>query len=347
MPAASAPAPIYVDTQHDDMVHDAQLDYYGVKLATSSSDRTVKIYNVSSTAYEHAATLTGADGPVWQVSWAHPKFGVILACACFDGSMLIFQETRPRDWTLVHAAKQLHESSVNSVAFCPHEFGLMCAGASSDGRVSVLTHQSDNTWSVEYIRDNALGVNAVSWAPYGAYYGASSSNNNNHDGDDDDHDENEEDEQPRLVTGGCDNRIRFWIKHKDTGLWVHDEKSNSFGTEVSHTDWVRDVAWAPCILPNVNVVASCSEDRRVIIWTQTNGAGQEWKPTLLHTFDSPVWRLSWSVTGHMLAVSSGDNDVTLWKSGLDGVWTQMDTTVEESTTAQNPAAAAAPPPAQG
>ena len=30
-------APIYVDTQHDDMVHDAQLDYYGTKLATSSS----------------------------------------------------------------------------------------------------------------------------------------------------------------------------------------------------------------------------------------------------------------------------------------------------------------------
>jgi hypothetical protein len=29
--------PIYVDTQHDDMVHDAQLDYYGTKLATSSS----------------------------------------------------------------------------------------------------------------------------------------------------------------------------------------------------------------------------------------------------------------------------------------------------------------------
>ena len=31
--------PIYVDTQHDDMVHDAQLDYYGAKLATSSSGK--------------------------------------------------------------------------------------------------------------------------------------------------------------------------------------------------------------------------------------------------------------------------------------------------------------------
>ena len=31
------PGPIYVDTQHEDLVHDAQLDYYGCKLATSSS----------------------------------------------------------------------------------------------------------------------------------------------------------------------------------------------------------------------------------------------------------------------------------------------------------------------
>lgn len=30
-------APIYVDTQHEDMVHDAQPDFYGAKLATASS----------------------------------------------------------------------------------------------------------------------------------------------------------------------------------------------------------------------------------------------------------------------------------------------------------------------
>ena len=35
--AAPAPGPIVIDTQHDDMVHDSQLDYYGTKLATASS----------------------------------------------------------------------------------------------------------------------------------------------------------------------------------------------------------------------------------------------------------------------------------------------------------------------
>ena len=32
-----------METQHGDMVHDAQLDYYGKKLATCSSDRTIKV----------------------------------------------------------------------------------------------------------------------------------------------------------------------------------------------------------------------------------------------------------------------------------------------------------------
>jgi hypothetical protein len=36
-PLDATPGPIYIDTQHEDMVHDAQMDYYGAKLATCSS----------------------------------------------------------------------------------------------------------------------------------------------------------------------------------------------------------------------------------------------------------------------------------------------------------------------
>jgi len=187
----------------------------------------------------------------------------------------------------------------------------MAAAASSDGRVSVLTHQPDNSWAVEYIQDNPLGVNAVSWAPQGAYYDETATAE----------DDPNAVEYPRLVTGGCDNRIRFWLQ-QENGQWQEDT-SASVSKELSHSDWVRDVAWAPSILPNVNVVASCAEDRTVLIWTQS-GRNVEWKPKLLNKFDAPVWRVSWSVTGHMLAVSSGDNDVTLWKASMDGSWTQME-----------------------
>jgi len=315
MTQEAEPGRIYVDTQHEDLVHDAQLDYYGCRLATCSSDRTIKIYNVSETSYELSATLQGHEGPVWQVSWSHPKFGVLLASCSFDGSIFIHREIRPRDWSLVHVARRIHESSVNGVAFAPHEYGLKVAAASSDGRVSIITCQNDDDWSLEYIEDNALGVNSVSWAPSGAY-----------------HDENspEAAECPRLVTGGCDNRIRFW-KLQESGQWCEDSQS-PVSKDLCHSDWVRDVAWAPPLLPNVNMAASCSEDRTVLIWTQ-NGLNEEWKAILLHTFDSPVWRVSWSVTGHMLAVSSGDNDVSLWKAGVDGSWSQMSTVEDTDETA--------------
>jgi hypothetical protein len=31
-------------------------------------------------------------GPVWQISWAHPKFGTLLASCSYDGSVIIHKE---------------------------------------------------------------------------------------------------------------------------------------------------------------------------------------------------------------------------------------------------------------
>jgi len=33
-----------------------------------------------------------------------------------------------------------------------------------------------------------------------------------------------------------------------------------------------------------------------------------------------TWRVSWSLSGNVLAVSGGDNKVTLWKEDLKGNW---------------------------
>jgi protein transport protein SEC13 len=252
----------------------------------------------------------------------------ILASCGFDGAVLIHRETRPMDWQILYAGRHLHESSVNSVAFCPPEHGLMVAAASSDGRVSIISHAPDNSWSTEYIQDNPLGVNAVSWAPTGAFQDESTSSGAGGSSGSPDEVVND---PPRLVTGGCDNKIRFWIQDTSEGKWVEDT-SFSVAKDLGHTDWVRDVAWSPVIVPGVNTVASCSEDRTVLIWTQ-NGPKNEFKAELLHAFDAPVWRVSWSVTGNILAVSSGDSNVTLWKQGIDGKWYQMES-VEDRTPQQ-------------
>lgn len=134
---------VAIDTQHDDMIHDSQFDYYSKRLATCSSDKTIKIFDVSGDMYHNSATLRGHEGPVWQVAWAHPKFGVILASCSYDGTVIIHRETTPNSWTTVYQHR-FHESSVNSISWAPHEYGLILACASSDGRVSILEHKDDN-----------------------------------------------------------------------------------------------------------------------------------------------------------------------------------------------------------
>lgn len=56
----------------------------------------------------------------------------------------------------------------------------------------------------------------------------------------------------------------------------------------------------------------------MVIWTSDDNV--TWTPTILHTFDDVVWSVSWSLTGNILAVSGGDNKVSLWRENNEGQW---------------------------
>lgn len=45
----------------------------------------------------------------------------------------------------------------------------------------------------------------------------------------------------------------------------------------------------------------------MIIWNKTKET--TWIPRVLHTFDDVIWHVSFNVTGSVLAVSGGDNEV--------------------------------------
>jgi protein transport protein SEC13 len=116
----------------------------------------------------------------------------------------------------------------------------------------------------------------------------------------------------KLATGGCDNLIKIWV--------FKDEKWEEEGEALEgHSDWVRDVAFAPNIGASYNVLASCSQDKKVIIWYE-DGNTNQWTKKELPVFNDALWRVSWSITGQVLAVSCGDNKVTLWKEDLKGDW---------------------------
>jgi protein transport protein SEC13 len=131
-----------IETLHEDMVHDCQFDYYSKKLATCSSDRTIKIFDVTGDIYHCSANLNNVhDGPVWQVAWAHPKFGVILASCSYDGSVVIQREQSQANWIRLYEHK-VPDASVNSIAWAPHEFGLILACAASDGKIYIIEYKN-------------------------------------------------------------------------------------------------------------------------------------------------------------------------------------------------------------
>lgn len=290
---------VTIGNAHDDLIHDAVLDYYGKRLATSSSDKTIKIFEIEGTEnYKLITTLTGHEGPVWQVSWAHPKFGSILATCSYDGKALIWKEQpETQQWSII-AEHSVHQASVNSVSWAPHELGAVLLCTSSDGKVSVVDFNDDGTTSHVIFDAHAIGVNSASWAPI--------TNNSGKDA-------TSLKQQRRFVTCGSDNL---------TKIWKFDPSKNSYIEEATlegHTDWVRDCAWSPSILIR-SFIATASQDRTVLIWSQDKDG--VWQKQLLteEKFPDVCWRCSWSLSGNILAVSGGDNKVSLWKENLQGKW---------------------------
>jgi protein transport protein SEC13 len=214
---------------------------------------------------------------------------------------------------------------VNSIAWAPPELGLHLACASSDGYVSILSHRAqDDGWDVHKGLRCPGGATAVSWAP-----GSSAT--------------------PMLATAGCDGNVRLWQGRVVAGgvgggssgsssssgsgsgsalAWEEvASKVLSFSQDKPPTgsaaEWARDVAWCPAGgAPGAGgaqqqLLAACSDGGRVLLWRSGDAFSA---PAQLPPFGHPVWRLSWSPTGRLLAVTCGDNSVTLWKEDMAGTW---------------------------
>lgn len=296
-----------IDSNHDDLVHDAQANYLGTRLATCGADSKVKIFELNGSESKLLVELNGHEGPVWGLDWAHPEFDDLLATCSYDRKVIIWKETNG-DWQK-HSEHKQHDSSVNCVQWAPREYGLMLACASSDGSISVLRYTDDGDWESRKIpQAHSHGVNAISWAPPISSVSTIYKNT----------------EAPdtstmsrsilikRFVSGGCDSLAKIWRYREEEETWVEEK------TLEAHSDWVRDVAWAPSIGLSKWFIATCSQDKKVIIWTNELGpSGHEWESKILN-FENVVWHVSWSVLGNILAVSSGDNQVSLFKESMSG-----------------------------
>lgn len=284
---------VTIPDAHEDLIHDAVLDYYGKKLATASSDKTIKIFEIDGENYKLVETLASHEGPVWQVAWAHPQFGTILASCSYDGKAIIWKVLPETNQWAIIAEHTIHQGSVNSVSWAPHELGAVLLCTSSDGKVSVVDFNENGTTSHVVFEAHSIGVNSASWAP------VTTSKDGQH--------------QRRFVTCGSDNLAKIWVFDAAIGNYVEEARL------AGHTDWVRDVAWSSSVLVR-SYIATASQDRTVLIWSQDESGTWQKQPLTEERFPDVCWRASWSLSGNILAVSGGDNKITLWKENLQGKW---------------------------
>jgi protein transport protein SEC13 len=320
-----------IETQHGDIIHDTQFDYYGRYVATCSSDKTVRVFRAADN--QPVATLVGHSSPVWMVGWAPPEFGSALASCSYDGKVIIWKEAQPQ-WRPSHVISNAHTGSVNAISWSSASransnqqgAGVALASAGSDGKV-VVTSCIGGVWNEGV---NVAPPGATAAHPTGALCVSFAM----------DSPSIEPEQGPTatfLASGGCDANIRIFAH---IGSPASDSNNNSSWTVLStisgaHGDWVRDVAFSPDSSSRWLTLASCSEDKTVIVRrtlrekaeaavASGNGAPIEWEKSQPVALPSAVWRLSWSPDGSMLLATTGDSQAFLLKPGPNfaDAWTK-------------------------
>ena len=124
--------------------------------------------------------------------------------------------------------------------------------------------------------------------------------------------------QKRIVSGGNDKHVKIW-EFREGDLPPREQ------TIGQHDDWVRDVAWCSSIGLQFDMIASCSEDKACKVWKHDQKTKDKpWSETKI-TFKEnvPLWKVSWSQVGNLLAVSGGDNQVHIMSEETTGDWKEI------------------------
>jgi WD40 repeat protein len=283
-------------TGHDDSVLSVAWSPDGNRLASSSVDQTITIWDVSNG--QALTTLQGHTASVLSVAWSPD--GNRLASGSLDQRVIIWDVASGQALTTL----QGHTASVLSVAWSPD--GNRLASGSLDGTVIIwdvasgqalttLQGHTASVWSVAWspdgnrlasgsvdqtvmiwdiasgralttLRGHSASVSSVAWSPDGS----------------------------QLASGSSDRTVIVWNVANGQGL----------ATLRGHTDWVRSIAWSP----DGGQLASASLDQTIIVWDVSSSQAL----TTLRGHTDSVWSVAWSPDGSQLASGSVDRTVIIW-----------------------------------
>ncbi|KAK8380961.1 hypothetical protein O3P69_008106 [Scylla paramamosain] len=306
-----------LNAEHKDLIHDVAFDFYGRRMATCSSDQSVKIWDLNEEReWVCTASWKTHCGSVWKVTWAHPEFGQIIATCSFDRTAAIWEESVSDSGRGIHstwikrAGLVDSRTSVTDIKFAPKIQGLQLATCSAGGVVRIYEApdvMNLNQWSPQYEINCKLQCSCISWNPSPSRLHA-----------------------PLIAVGSDDPNTSSGPKVFIYEFSANTHKWNRVDSLVSISDPVHDLAFAPNLGRSYHLLGIATKDVRVVTLrpvkqesAQSQGNSMSFEVRQAGQFDdhnSTVWRVSWNATGTILASSGDDGCVRLWKANYLDIW---------------------------
>ncbi|GFO07054.1 hypothetical protein PoB_003355900 [Plakobranchus ocellatus] len=310
-----------IASEHKDLIHDVSFDFHGRRMATCSSDHTVKVWDLDENEqWQCTASWKSHSGSVWRVTWAHPEFGQVLATCSFDRTAAVWEElsseagatgrtgAKSSNTWIKKAGLVDSRTSVTDIRFAPKHLGLQLATCSAEGTVRIyeaVDVMNLSTWPVQHEFNCNLCLSCLSWNPsrmHPPMIAVGSDNSDNSAGG-------------KVIIYECNDAARRWEKVE---------------TIFKVTEPVHDVRFAPNLGRSYHLLAVAAKDLTILSLKNikkdgnpNSGGVSKFETRQVGCFDdheSVVWRVSWNITGTILASSGDDGCVRLWKANYLDNW---------------------------
>lgn len=344
---------------HDELIHDLNYDFYGKRIATCSSDQTIKVFekiepSIQQQSHPAPDSIEALqNSPEWElvdswkahrttivkVAWASPEFGQVIASCSYDGTLKIFEED-PRElkksgrrW-INRATITEFNGPVYDMAFAPSHLGLKIASIDYDGIFRVHEAMDPNNlqnWTLQPPDEKLMTSPAsksrqsafsLSWCPSMFF--------------------------KEFIAVAAQNQAYIYYRNGSGPFY-------RIATFPGHQVLIRSIAWAPSMGRGFQTIAIGYNDGKIEIYKVTKkqkpestssatvekSGGSAIKQQLQQQSVAPafrqlseqdqfelslekasdleghtkeVWKLSWNVTGTILASAGSDGTIRFWKS---------------------------------